>query len=301
MSVPAHTQGDRIRNLFRDASQATIIAPFIKTDALRSLLDAIPPDVPLKCVTRWLPEEVAAGVSDPEVLDVLQERGMYKLLLVDRLHAKLYIADDRCLVGSANVTHSALGDAGRIGNIEVLVDSSTDDPGVLDTLAQIDREATPATDVMADAVRRLADAIPRSNEFVSSDIWHPLSRRPHRAYRVYSTNVPSYLTKADRAVLADVARCNIRPGLSEREFRFAIRDRLAAIPIAATILSASGDKLFTRTDVSPYLERLTTDAYTTRDIWEAFVKWMLFFYDDIVIQQQIAELALRRAQLVSDS
>ena len=57
-------------------------------------------------MTRWLPREIAAGVSDPEILDVLEERGNFTLTLVDNLHAKIYVADENCLVGSSNVTLS---------------------------------------------------------------------------------------------------------------------------------------------------------------------------------------------------
>ena len=123
METSTTTQGNRIRELFREASKATIVAPFIKTDALRSLLETIPPNVQLRCVTRWRPTEVAAGVSDLEILDLLRERGTFELLLVDRLHAKLYVADDRCLAGSANVTLSALGETTGAGNIEVLINT----------------------------------------------------------------------------------------------------------------------------------------------------------------------------------
>ena len=50
-----------------------IIAPFIKVEALTSLLEVVPSTSHLRCVTRWLPREVADGVSDPEVFDVLEE------------------------------------------------------------------------------------------------------------------------------------------------------------------------------------------------------------------------------------
>ena len=224
---------------------------------------------------------------------------MYELLLVDRLHAKLYVADDRCLAGSANVTLSALGDAAGVGNIEVLIATSVDDPGVRETLDTIDREATPATDLMADAVRRLADALPRSNDFPNTNLWHPFSRHPEHAYRIYHTKGLGYVTAADRTLLADVARSNVRPGLSEHEFRNAIRDLLAAIPIAAAILGATGDKLLTRGDANPYLETQATNDYATQDIWVAFVQWMSYFYDDVVMKQEVSEVALRRAQLLA--
>lgn len=301
METSTTTQGDRIRELFRRASQATIVAPFIKMDAFRSLLEAIPQDVPLRCVTRWRPTEVAAGVSDPEILDLLRERGMFELLLVDRLHAKLYVADDRCLAGSANVTLSALGETTGVGNIEVLVETSISDPGVSETLATIDREATPASDLMADAVRRLADAIPSSDPLGDAKVWHPFSRRPEHAFRVYSERVSGYMTAANRILLADVARTDIAPGRDEQEFRQAIRELLAAIPITARILTGTEDTLLTRADANAYFATLATDDFTAEEVWEAFVQWMSYFYDDVVMKQEVSENALRRAQILPNS
>ena len=198
-------------------------------------------------------------------------------------------------------TLSALGDATGVGNIEVLVDTSVDDPGVRDTLATIDREATPASDFMADAIRRFADALPRSDPLADAKLWHPFSRRPEHAYRVYNEGVRDYLTAADRLLLADVARSNILPGLSEQEFRRAIRDLLSAIPIAASILSETEDKLLTRVDANPYLNTLATDDFATQEIWTAFVQWMSYFYEDMVMMQEVSEVALRRAQLLAGS
>ena len=101
MAEAGGTQGDRIRALFKSATdKVVVIAPFMKVDALRSLLEVIPSRTHIRCVTRWLPREVAAGVSDPEILTELEKRGNSALSLVDRLHAKLFIAGDRCLAGS---------------------------------------------------------------------------------------------------------------------------------------------------------------------------------------------------------
>ena len=96
-------------------------------------------------------------------------------------------------------------------------------------------------------------------------------------------------------------RSDIVPGLSEQEFRHAVRDLLAALPIAATILSATEDKLVTRADANPYLDALATDDFASHEIWTAFVQWMSYFYDDVVMKQEVTEIALRRAKLLADS
>ena len=183
------TQGARIRALFESAEgEIAVIAPFIKVDALRSLLQVIPAGPHLRCVSRWLPREIAAGVSDPEILDLLETRGNFSLSLVDRLHAKLYIAGDRCLAGSANVTLAGLGERGDGSNIEILVETTIDESGIAATLEAISRAERPATRSMAQTARRLADSLASStaSAVALNAPWFPGSRRPEQAYRYYA-------------------------------------------------------------------------------------------------------------------
>lgn len=293
------TQGERIRALFGGASAATIVAPFMKVNALRSVLGAIPNHVPLRCVTRWLPQEVASGVSDPEVLQVLQERGNAQLSIVDRLHAKLYIADDICLAGSANVTLAGFGEVSGTGNIEVLVETSATNPDIRSTLEAIRHEGIEATEEMARAVRSMANTLLQSNEAAerrSDAQWFPVSRHPEKAYPMYLTPATGFMSSADRILLNDLARCNLTPGLSEEVFREAIRTRLQSLPIANPILDGSGDLVFTKNDAEEFIVTMTTDEWSSNDIWLAFVRWMVVFFSDRVIEHQVTELALRRAQ-----
>ena len=296
-----HTQGARIRTLFENAeSQVAVIAPFIKVNALRSLIEVIPAHAHLRCVSRWLPREIAAGVSDPEILDLLETRGNFSLSLVDRLHAKLYIAGDRCLAGSANVTLSGLGEGGGDSNIEVLVETTTGEPGIAATLEAIAQDERLATRDMARAARRLADSV--TTQAISPGTagahWFPGSRRPERAYRFYTHPPSGFLGGADQLLLADLARSNLPPGLEEGEFRDAIRSLLRDIPFADTILVASEDTTLTRADASSWLEPITGGELSPNDLWVAFVNWMAYFFSDRVMKQEIAEIALRRARLL---
>ena len=295
------TQGARIRALFENAEgEIAVIAPFIKVDALRSLLRVIPADPHLRCVSRWLPREIAAGVSDPEIMDLLETRGNFSLSLVDRLHAKLYIAGDRCLAGSANVTLAGLGEGGDGSNIEVLVETTIDDPGIAATLEAISRAERPATRSMAQTARRLADSIARStaSTVALNAPWFPGSRRPEQAYRIYSQPPSGFVGAADHVLLADLASSNLPPGLEEGEFQAAIRSLLAAIPLAEALLEASEDTTLTRADANSWLETIAGEDFTTNDLWTAFVNWMAYFFSDRVMKQEIAEVALRRARIL---
>ena len=295
------TQGARIRALFESASgEIAVIAPFIKVDALRSLLEVIPVALHLRCVSRWLPKEIAAGVSDPEILDLLAARGNFSLSLVDQLHAKLYIAGDQCLVGSANVTAAGFGDRGAGSNIEVLVESTIDDPGIAATLEAIAQAERAATTSMARTARRLADSLASATAPAvgSHAPWFPGSRRPEHAYRLYAQPPSGFVGAADQVLLADLAHSNLPPGLNEDEFRDAIRSLLAAIPLAETLLEATEDTMLTRADASSWLETIAGDDFSTGDLWIAFVNWMVFFFSDQVMKQEIAEVALRRARLL---
>ena len=295
------TQGARIRALFEDTNGGVaVIAPFIKTDALRSLLEVIPSGSHIRCVSRWLPREIAAGVSDPEILDLLEARGNFSLSLVDRLHAKLYIAGDRCLAGSANVTLAGLGEGNDYSNIEILVETTIDDPGIAAALEEITQAERPATRNMAQTARLLADSLANSvTSAVSPEApWFPGSRRPEHAYRFYTQPPNGYVGAADQVLLADLAGSNLQPGLYEEEFRRAVRSLLSIIPIAETLLESGEDMTFTRADASMYLETIASEDFSANDLWNAFVNWMAYFFPDKVMKQEITEIALRRARLL---
>ena len=301
MTVDGDTQGRRIRALFENTDDdVSIIAPFIKVDALRSLLEVVPSETHLRCVTRWLPKEVAAGVSDPEILDVLEKRGNFSLSLVDTLHAKLYIAGDRCLVGSANVTHAGLGERGDSNNIEILVDTTIDDPGVAQTLGEISKTERPATKDIAQITRRLADSLSASASSIAAIeiLWSPVSRRPQDAYLLYTQPPSGFTTAADRTLLNDLAKANLQPGLEEDKFRSAIRSLLQAIPIAENFLKITEDTTLTFADTHSYFKEIAGDQFSANELWLAFVEWMAYFFNDQVMRQEITEIALRRAQIL---
>jgi hypothetical protein len=86
----------------------SIIAPFIKADALCQILD-LPISEELSVIARWRPDEILRGVSDLAVYPILKERG-FPLYINDTIHLKLLLFDsDRVFCSSANISSMGLG------------------------------------------------------------------------------------------------------------------------------------------------------------------------------------------------
>ena len=295
--------GNRIRSLFlQSPNQVTVIAPFIKVNALESLLAVLPRNTQFRCVTRWLPQEIAQGISDLEILDLIQERGYGTLTLVDKLHAKIYIADDICLVGSANVTLSGFGDY-ETANIEVLVESTPENVGIAATLDEIAKVERPATKEIAEAIRHSADLLSPQRVHSMGEVgWIPLSFKPELAFTLYTkfqaTHRSDLLLDSDRIVLEDIYRADLTPAKSVSEFESAIREKLAQIPVAKTFLEGTADQLLVFNDMYEHFSQFDIEDHSNDDLWRAFVNWMAYFYQDRVMKHEIVEVALRRAKRI---
>ena len=100
--------GEMLLNVSRDACLLVVAAPYIKANALNTVLMDISQDASLICVTRWNPHDLALGVSDPECRTIVKEFGG-SFWLHPSLHAKYFRIDDVVLIGSANLTSSAMG------------------------------------------------------------------------------------------------------------------------------------------------------------------------------------------------
>jgi hypothetical protein len=111
--------GDALATLLSGARHEVLLAaPFVTVPALTRLLEQVPTGVELALVTRWRLDELAVGVSDAAVYEVICARGG-SVRLLNHLHAKYYRSDEAALVGSANITATALGWSGE-SNLELL-------------------------------------------------------------------------------------------------------------------------------------------------------------------------------------
>ena len=285
-------EGERVKALVSQArSEVVLCSPFIKEKVLGVLLDVIPAGVSVVIVTRWRPAEVAAGLSDLEVFDLANERPRTEVKLLHALHAKLYAADDHCLVGSANLTAAALGwrdDA----NLELLVPAHRTDTDVAFLLSRL-QSATPATFQLRAEVEELAAALDVSALDEAKDMpatvipqatatWLPRCAAPDKLYDVYQDPDTTVIVEGTRSdAQADLDDLLLPTGLTNDEFATAVSETVSRIPsfhcfldrVPAGLTDVQGEQIVT--DLRPGIEE--TDA---RRHWHIVRQWISVFFQD---------------------
>ncbi|GLH95606.1 phospholipase D-like domain-containing protein [Phytohabitans aurantiacus] len=181
--------GLRVLELVAAATELTIVSPFITTAGIRPILTALPQNAELKVYTRWRPDEVVAGVSDPHIFDLVGARGG-TVSLHPVMHAKAYMTGSSALVGSANVTGNGLG-WDHPGAVEILVGTSPSDPALVALISVLRATSSTATEADRDAVLAAAAALPTAPlqaaaEPMDRTDWLPSYRMPEVLWLVYS-------------------------------------------------------------------------------------------------------------------
>jgi hypothetical protein len=281
---------ERLYALLRQAHFRVVLgAPFIKLRPFQEALQVIPGSVKdVVVVTRWSAAEVAAGVSDPEIISAVEADGRGRVLLRHDLHAKLYVADEVCLVGSANLTGKALGTAAN-PNVELLVEMPSTDPHVAKVLTVLLHASQIATPGLATAVRAQADLLLEhglvqpgvgSGESVGQS-WYPSSRAPAHLYEVYSGRTAGKSTAALAAALADLQSLDLPFGLDGAVFRAAVAARLASLP-EVVALDQAGEVSVRELEEALRQRPGVTDA---ADAAEALTRWLLYFHGGLRVER----------------
>jgi len=270
---------------------ATLIAPFIKADVLVALMKSLDSAISLVVYTRWRPEEVAAGVSDLEVFDILDKRPGSQLRLCDTLHAKLYRFDDIVLIGSANLTQAALGWSRR-PNIELLR-RVRHSPYLRRFEESLDQQSVPATPEIRAVVETAAKEIKRTIAFpriitddtsttCTSAPWLPRLRRPYLFWKRYNNPATDLTDAASDQFEADAISIGAPQGLGLEALTACVRSTLLQHPFIAQIdtLVAQPQRFGTiRSAVRSHLR----DSHTDRDSSEAaqtLIRWLLYFFPE---------------------
>ena len=276
-----------------------LAAPFIKLNVLRKLIESIPVDVELLCVTRWKVEEILAGVSDIEVWSLIKERPKSQLSLISNLHAKYYRIDDNCFVGSANLTKTALGWS-PTPNLEFLVEISTqnDDAKAFETclLANCISVDQNLYEEIAQKLENLKGWLPPFHIFDEDwstfneiypddhnvpvfDKWIPSLRNPEDLFLAYDTQVDK-LTKISREYAQlDLDAFIIQKGFPRPIFEANIALQLLEKPILRNL------DIFLETprrfgEVTAFLQTKLDGIEDIDRTWQTIMRWLRYFLPD---------------------
>mgnify|MGYP000594202145 CR=1 FL=1 len=105
------------KELKKTSRRVDIITAFCKIDSLKYLDEYIPKDVIKRLLIRFRLSDLLMGVTDIELFEYCKNNN-WELYIDTNLHAKIYLVDNTCYIGSANLTNGGLGIT-KIGNIEV--------------------------------------------------------------------------------------------------------------------------------------------------------------------------------------
>jgi hypothetical protein len=278
--------GEHLLGVVAEARREVVLcAPFAKTGVIARVLTSMDASASLKVITRWRPEEVAAGVSDTGILALVEQRGG-SVLLCDRLHAKYVRSDDRVLIGSANLTATALGWTSA-PNLELLVEVLSDTPEVLELEQVLGREAIPATAELAHEVARAAALLPQtqpeletvaeSDRVASAATWYPRLREPGDLFLAYSTGADRLSRASAAAATHDLAALQLPAGLQQPAFLALVESRLLQSPV----VQALDDVLleprrfgFVRDTLAERLDLARDEADFA---WQTLMRWLLEF------------------------
>ena len=265
-----------------------IVAPFIFTRALDMLLSHIPAGTQTTVVTRWRPSDLLMGVADLGVYDATVSKGACLYLRYD-LHAKLFAADDRCLVGSANVTETALGWRSP-ENLELLVTVSRSEPGVAHLEEQLFKGAIRATAALRDHLAAFLDRyrvpqlpLPDLMHETSGQLqpdWIPRIRNPEELFAVYNGSA-DVGRAALRAMQEDLNQIGIAPGMNESMFRGWIAAAISQTPLIQTVghhIEQKGE--VTESDIAAFLREfdIAVTVFQPRMVLENLERWLTCFF-----------------------
>ena len=287
-TTPVVSPGDSLLELCRQTTkELVVVAPFIKVSAFKWLLTHLDPSVRPVCITRWLPSELAAGVSDLEVFDAVVERNG-TLWLRQNLHAKYFRGDSFVLIGSANVTGAAMGWSVN-ANLELLVPIDRSVEGVMGfeelALSRAIRVDRNLYEMFAEASQdwRAVDEGEAESRFVKIpdidlDHWFPVSRNLDSLYDVYSGNDLDSLPLSTReAATRDLAVLHPPSGLSEEAFRVVIGAVLLTMPVIGVV----DRQLMTSQRFGVIRDLLRDQLDLSREdgsrAWQTIIRWFQHF------------------------
>jgi hypothetical protein len=277
--------GDELEALCKQASgDVFIAAPFIKSYALERLLSAIPFGVKTTVIVRFLPGDLASGVTDFEIVSRLWGRENTEVYMHQAIHAKLYRIDGWAMIGSANVTARALGWCAA-PNIELLIKQPASHEAIFAVEQLLRATSVRLTSEVAEMILAAMPAIPKTFEETPTDdrIWIPGCPRPELLWMVYSTGDASTLIR--EAVMAskrDLQTIAPPAGLRKDIFESTIRAVFLSSPFFLALSPHLAGNGLSDSEGAEWLTRMFHEDLqeTAQDTWMVVKRWLRTFGPD---------------------
>lgn len=294
--------GDILLEAARTAQvEVCLIAPFVKVEVIERIFANLSGNVRINIITRWIPVEIAAGVSDLEVFDAVSARPGAKLFLNGMLHAKLYRFDQTYRLGSANLTGKALGWRAP-SNIEILRPADGQD----DDLRMIE-ETLLSSSMQADAryrdeVQRQVDLLVQSGfdpRPLAAEIgelpasWLPTCPSPEKVWDVYSDPENArrrMVESAFEAARVDIACLQVGSGLSESQFYRVMSSALNQMPLVRLIEREAETGLDAEKATALIANAGGAAPYATAEMWEILAAWLQYYFPDRYRMEPMGEV-----------
>jgi len=288
--------GHQLEQLCKEARDEILLAaPFIKVSVLERLFSQISSEIIVKCITRWQPEEIVAGVSDLEVWSVVKNRPQTSLWLKPHLHAKFYRADQNCLIGSANLTAKALGWS-TPSNLEILVSMSATDlylqafeTELLKNCIEVDEgifqqfhrtvellnETKPSLPIYTFHI----DLIEQSDRLISDEQWLPILRHPQDLYLAYCGKLEKLTTTTINSALTDLQSLPVPENLTQEAFKTYVGTLLLQKPIVQTVDSfvSTPQRFGAVRNLLRTLPCQQISEFDANRSWQTLMRWLLYF------------------------
>ena len=269
--------GNTILDLCLNTQHFVLAAPYIKTGALGRILTGAKSTASLVCITRWQPDDIIVGASDIGCRALVVDRGG-SFRLHPFLHAKYYRMDDVVLVGSANLTSSAMGWASQ-PNLEILCRAG-DDFDAQGFERELLRNSREISDIEFARWETLVEIDARSSSAISGvqpllDAWRPTTRDPRNlelAYFGREDEIASF--DEQRAASRDIQAISIPPGLTDNAVRAWISTCLLAAPFTNSVMRLSD--LDTQNAAGTLAEIYRISATDARRDMETVQNWLSF-------------------------
>ena len=274
------------------------IAPYIKEASMRRLVEVLPSTVSeFTCITRWLPQDIASGVCDITIFDIVARIPGGRMFIHPLLHAKYYSNGSQTLIGSANLTSRGL-EWYRPSNIELLLPFESNSLGLLEwETALLDSCIEVNNQIKEEILRQVStlQATGKTNDIpeieVNSDYhypdqwWVPRCPVPDRLWDVYrGGGTETIVVSAFDAAKSDLKYLSLPIGISNNLlFNSYVASVMKQTPLISELDKLSEEGL---SDSKAYelLSQHVVDKDQSLDytsLWTITKRWLTCFLPDM--------------------